>query len=223
VAHVPHVYLPPPWDGQTIALSQDVRHHLERVLRRSDGASITYTDGVGRRGTGSLAAGAIERGDETIEVPTRSLTIALAAPHRTERARYAVEKLAELGVQRLRWLQTSYGEGSPPGIEKATNWAVSALQQSGGAHLVAIDGPITWGELSPDGCTIVAVRGGESTASLVSAMDHATIVVGPEGGFAEGEIPDDVRRCDLGDRILRSETAAVVAAAIALEAWRHLG
>lgn len=223
MSHVPHVYVSPPWDGRALVLSPDVRHHLERVLRRSDGAPVTYTDGLGCRGRGSLTARGVVRGDETVDEPPPDLTIVIAPPHRTERARYAVEKLAELGVRRLRWLRTSYGQGAPPRIEKATAWAIAALEQSGGAHCIAIDGPITWDQLATDASTIVAEQGGQSIASLVRGVERVTIVVGPEGGFAKGEIPPDLRCCGLGDRILRTETAAVVAAATTLETWRHSG
>ena len=45
-------------------------------------------------------------------------------------------------------------------------------------------------------------------------LPHArTVVIGPEAGWAEGEIPDDVATWSLGASVLRVETAAVVAAA----------
>jgi len=40
-----------------------------------------------------------------------------------------------------------------------------------------------------------------------------TVVVGPEGGLAPDEIPNEVVLWDLGPTILRVETAALVAAA----------
>jgi 16S rRNA U1498 N3-methylase RsmE len=40
-----------------------------------------------------------------------------------------------------------------------------------------------------------------------------TVVIGPEGGWAPDEIPDDAVVWDLGDTVLRLETAALVAAA----------
>lgn len=85
--HVPHVYLPGPWEGPTIALSSDARHHLERVLRRSDGAEVSYTDGAGRLGTGELVAGEVTRGSEAEQRRARMLTVVMAAPHRTEAGR----------------------------------------------------------------------------------------------------------------------------------------
>jgi 16S rRNA U1498 N3-methylase RsmE len=40
-----------------------------------------------------------------------------------------------------------------------------------------------------------------------------TVVIGPEAGWASGEIPDDALLWDLGETVLRLETAALVAAA----------
>ena len=44
-------------------------------------------------------------------------------------------------------------------------------------------------------------------------VPHArTVVIGPEGGWAPGEIPESAIRLHLGDTVLRVETAAIVAA-----------
>ena len=55
---------------------------------------------------------------------------------------------------------------------------------------------------------VVCDRGGER-----EAPPARTVVIGPEGGWASGEIPEDAIRWDLGDTVLRVETAALVAAA----------
>jgi len=55
---------------------------------------------------------------------------------------------------------------------------------------------------------VVCEPGGSDTPG------HArTVVVGPEGGWAPDELPDDSVRFDLGATVLRVETAALVAAA----------
>jgi len=118
----------------------------------------------------------------------------MAAPHRNERLRYAVEKLAELCVAKLRWLDTAYVQGSPSREAKATTWAIAAVQQLGGARLLAIDGPVTWPDLGPRSSLLVAQRGGTPVASLVGDMATATIVAGPEGGFADDEVPQEAQR-----------------------------
>ena len=53
------------------------------------------------------------------------------------------------------------------------------------------------------------------------------LAVGPEGGFSESELSAMIhagwRRASLGPRVLRTETAGAVAAALVLHAWGDLG
>lgn len=139
MGHVPHLYIPLPWDGDLITVDERTRHHLERVLRRSDGDGVTYTDGEGVIGVGEYRSGTVRRVRESpTPVPATAVTIAMAPPRASDRARFAVEKLAELGVTELTWLDTRHGEGRPPRAEKAAAWAVAALEQSRGTRLMAI-------------------------------------------------------------------------------------
>lgn len=216
MAHVPHVHLPGPWVGATIVVPDDVRHHLDRVLRRNPGSAVSYTDGGGRVGEGRFDEGTIVRCDEREVPPVQpAVTMIVAPPHRTERARLVVEKLAELGVTGLRWLRTAHTQGDPPRPEKCRSWAVAALQQSRGAHLLRVDGPIGWDGVPDDAW--VAHPGASLTATaligaLTGSPDDIAIVIGPEGGFTDDEVPATLRHVSLGQRILRTDTAAVVAA-----------
>lgn len=222
MAHVPHLYLPPPWGERHVALTTEARHHLERVLRRTPGTTVTYTDGLGTVGKGVLADGVVGRGPETTVPRDALLTCVVAPPQRTERVRFVIEKLAELGIDRLSWLRSRHAGGAIPRPDKAAAWAAAALEQSRGAHLMHIGGPVAWGDLGDARSIVVATPGGRRAADVLPSRGDVTIVVGPEGGFAEEEIPADARRLGLGDRILRTETAAVVAASLALEQRRSV-
>jgi 16S rRNA (uracil1498-N3)-methyltransferase len=189
-------------------------HHLRRVLRLRDGAPVSYTDGAGRQGEGRLDADGVLRGPEVEVASLPDLTIAVAPPKATSRARFIVEKLTELGVSRLVWLDTKRGEGRPPRPGKAIEWAIGALEQSRGAHLMEIDGPQpVAGPWSAQ--VVVADQAGEPFARVVAA--HAVpdvVLVGPEGGFDDGELPVAAARAALAVTTLRTETAAVVAATL---------
>lgn len=207
--HVPHVYVPGPWETEELGLDEDHRHHLARVLRLTDGAAVTYTDGAGRTGRGSLAGASIIRGDESVADPARQVTMAVAPPDAKDRARFLVEKLAELGVARLRWLATVHGQGHPPRLDRARAWALAALEQSRGSWLMEIDDAVAgFAELPRP--LMVAAPGGEPAPA---GAGDVTIAIGPEGGWAPDEIPPDALLMDLGPTILRVETAAIVAAA----------
>jgi 16S rRNA (uracil1498-N3)-methyltransferase len=195
-----------PWDERSIELSIVQWRHLTKVLRVKRGAEITYTDGLGTIGTGRLASQAVERGEETTVERPSTLTVAVAPPSNKDRQRFLVEKLAELGVQRLIWLETEHGTDRVANPAKVFSWVLAAVEQSRGAWLME-----TSDELAAitelQGRVVVCHPDGETEPG------HADVlVVGPEGGFADGELTDDMLLWDLGPTVLRVETAAIVAA-----------
>lgn len=215
MAHVAHLLIPGPWgDTETLEPSGEQLHHLSRVLRLSAGDPVSYTDGKGSLGLGSLVGSAVARGEESTVSRPIPIVIAVAPPDNRDRARFAVEKLSELGVSRLRWLATRRGEGRIPAAEKARSWAVAALEQSHGAWLMEVDDELaTWSSLERP--LTVATPGGEATPH-----ESRTVAIGPEGGWDEGEVPADASLLDLGPTILRVETAAIVAATRFERPWQ---
>ena len=206
--HIPHVVVPAPWTERRMELSVVQWRHMTRVMRLKSGAQLTYTDGLGTIGSGSLSHQSIERGDEeTVPRPT-SLTVAVAPPSNKDRQRFLVEKLTELGVEKLVWLKTKHGANRPASSPKVFSWIVNAVEQSQGAWLmeVALD-MLEMSEL--EGRVVVCDREGDRRVP-----DNVDVVaIGPEGGFAEGEIPSHLPLWGLGPTVLRVETAAVVATA----------
>lgn len=210
MGHVPHLLLPGPWDDESIELGGSHRHHLGKVLRMSDGEPISYTDGCGRVGQGRLGRSVIERGEES-DVPrgVPELTVAAVPLHDRQRNRFMVEKLAELGASRLVWWRSAFGQAPPP--PKAQMWADQALEQSRGAWRLVVSPQL--GERLPAPVVVAHPSGG-------SWPDHdpATVVIGPEGGWSDTDLEPAWTQVSLGPRVLRSETAAVVAASRVLSA-----
>ena len=216
MAHVPHLAVPGPWERDHIALDDQTVRHLHKVLRRTSGAPVSYTDGRGTLGEGSLGEASIVRGDETVVDPASPrLTIAVAPPKSNDRTRFLVEKLAELDVTQILWLHTRHTEGRPPSDKKARAWAAMALEQSRGAWLTEVSRRVDVVDLPTS--TWYADRDGEPLSNLripEGPTTEVVIAIGPEGGFAEEEIPDEARRVCVGRRTLRIETAAIAAAAL---------
>ena len=216
MGHVPHLYVPGPWEADVLPLTDEKIHHLRRVLRKVEPARVSYTDGAGTVGAGTLGPKGIRRGQESQVSPPRPvLTVAVAPPDSRNRTRYLVEKLAELGVDRLVWLSTAFGQGGVPRSDKAVQWAEGALEQSRGAYSMTISGISTLTEL-PAPIWLVQPGGG----NLPSWAGNVTLAIGPEGGFSPEEVAGADTRLSLGARVLRVETAAVVASGLVL---RHLG
>lgn len=206
MAHIPHLLAPGSWEADTVELDRAAIHHLRTVLRRGPGDPVSYTDGVGTLGEGVLTGAGIRRGPERRIPAPDGPVIAVAPPASKDRARILVEKLAELGVRRLLWIRTRHGEGRPPPVEKVTSWSRAALEQSRGAWLMDVSGPFSIADLPP-GTVFADASGGEKELTGVSC-----IAIGPEGGWAPGEIPDEAAIVRLANTVLRVETAAIVAA-----------
>jgi 16S rRNA (uracil1498-N3)-methyltransferase len=207
MGHVPHLFLPAPWEGSRVEVSPQQRHHLEKVLRAGEGREVGYTDGEGLVGAGVYGSGEVERGEESSVPRPSDLTVVAAPPDNRDRARFMVEKLSEMGVAELRFLETRHGHGRPPRPDRAQSWAVSGLEQSRGAWLLRIpEKSVTLADLEQP----FAVCDPAGSTDLPSAR---TVVIGPEGGWAPGEVPDAARLWGLGDTVLRLETAVLVAAA----------
>lgn len=204
--HIPHLVVGAPWTGPRLGLTTVQWRHVTKVLRMKSGQPITYTDGLGTMGKGSLGPQIIERGEEeTVARPT-NLTVAVAPPANKDRQRFLVEKLAELGVARLIWLKTANGKERVASSTKVFSWVHAAVEQSRGAYLMETsDELVRLSEL--EGSVVVCHPGGEDGPG-----EPDVVAVGPEAGFSDGEIPEGARLWDLGPTILRVETAALVAA-----------
>lgn len=204
--HVPHVVVGAPWTGDELTLSVLQSRHLTKVLRLSRGDKVSYTDGLGTVGNGVLLTHAVRRGEESERPRPTELTVAVAPPQNKDRQRYLVEKLSELGVARLQWLRTRHGKDRVASGAKLFSWVLSATEQSRGAWLMETSADtVGWGDLEEP--LVVCHPGGAGRPPPAR-----TVVIGPEGGFGEGEIPGEVATWDLGPNVLRVETAAVVAA-----------
>lgn len=204
--HVPHLVVAAPWGDKNLSLSISQWRHLNKVLRKNRGDKVTYTDGLGTMGMGTLGTQEIVRGEETTTDRRVSLTVAVAPPTNKDRQRFLVEKLAELGVARLIWIKTAHSKTRVAAAPKVFSWVQTALEQSRGAWLM---------ETGSDVLDIADLEEPLVFCHPGSATDPgpvSTLVIGPEGGFSDDEIPTGSARWDLGPNILRVETAAIVAA-----------
>ncbi len=194
------------WAADTLDLHPDQKAHLERVLRIQAGEALSYTDGRGRSGLGTYRGGALVRDEEKVVPRPSDLTVVVAPPDNRERQRFLVEKLSELGVAALEFLETRHGKGRPPRHDRARAWAVSALEQSRGAWLMTVGtGTLTLDQLGAD----VAMCDPQGSIDPPLAR---TVVIGPEGGWAPEEVEQAAQLWSLGSTVLRVETAAIVAA-----------
>ncbi len=197
-------------------LSADDSHHLFRVLRLRPGEAVVASDGRGNWTRCVVVDGSLEP-DGPVEAepaPDPPLTVAFA-PAKGERTEWAVQKLTELGCDRLVPLSTERGVVRWAGareakaLERLRRVAAEAAAQSRRVWLPQVTPVLTLTELVAAGPVALAVRGGP-------ALDPSTtaIAVGPEGGWAPAELAIAPSTVGLGPSVLRSETAAVASGAV---------
>jgi len=210
------------------ALSGDDAHHLGRVLRLRPGAEVCATDGRGGWRSTTFAGG--DRLDPAGEVqhqlrPEPLLTVAFA-PVKGDRPELVVQKLTEVGVDRIVPLVTTRsvvrwdGDRAAKQMERLRRVAQEACGQARRLWLPELglggEGPVTPSDLlaslGADG-TVMAEPGGGALGP-----GARTVLVGPEGGWAPDELAEAAAggagRCTLGPNVLRAETAAIVAGAL---------
>jgi 16S rRNA (uracil1498-N3)-methyltransferase len=216
----------PPRSGRATLAGEEARH-LARVLRCRVGDDVVVFDGSGSAWTARVAT--IGRDEVGLDVgePSRAavpprirVTLAVALP-KGERQKWLVEKVTELGVERLVPLVTARGvaEATPGALERLRRGVIEACKQCGRNTLLEIGAPQSIAAVLRDrpaeARAVVADPGGPPFAAAAPA--EVIGMVGPEGGFAPEELAlldaAGVARVGLGPHILRVETAAVALAA----------
>ncbi len=194
------------------ALSPDDRHHLERVLRLRAGEGMTVSDGAGgwrrcRFGASLEPLGDIER----VGRVSPEVTVAFAVV-KGQRPEWAVQKLTEIGVDRIvpvisarsvvRW---------PAGtrVDRLDRVAREAAMQSRRAWLPVVARVTAFADLRTEEGAALAHPGGGPPS-----LQHPMILVGPEGGWDDAELGSGPPLVRLGGHVLRTETAAVVAGSL---------
>ena len=232
-AAVATFYAPGDW-GELVALDEGAAHHAA-VKRLAVGDAIRLTSGDGRRIHARIATLARRRLD--VECDHASLEIVPRPPHVTlwapigdrDRMLMLAEKAVELGVST--WRSVGYrrsrsvsprGEG-PAFHEKLRLRMVAALEQSGGAWLPVIEpemGAISVISTALDGHGVLLDALGQPIVEVLRGL-HVPLVLacGPEGGLDPSEraafADNGWRTASLAPNVLRFETAAIAALALA--------
>lgn len=217
-------------------------HHASRVLRLRPGEAISVADDSGRvldavvTDVGRLVRAEVR---DVHEPGTRKPAVTLVqAVAKGDRMEDLIAKAAEIGVVRVvpfiaertvvKWDASRRHKAQ----ERWNAIARAASKQCRAPHLTVVadvvEGPVS--ALLERTPVVVLHEGAETRlrdALPESAPDAMVVVVGPEGGLAPAEL--DVLRdggasvVTLGDRILRTETAGLIAAAIIAYAYGSLG
>lgn len=213
--------------GRTAVLGPRERRHLEHVLRLRVGDTCEVAAG-GRAYQARVAAGGLELLEEIAVVTAPPITVWLAQPG--GRSDDAVEKLTELGVARIGAMRCKLlkGEFTEARIERWRRVAAAAAKQSKQAQVPEVLAVADYADvLSPDAVVLSHTGASGGLADRIVGRRGATLLIGPEPGFSEEELElarsRGVAVATFGPVVLRTETAAIVAAALALRELGFLG
>jgi 16S rRNA (uracil1498-N3)-methyltransferase len=236
-------YLPElPHEGALVALSDEEARHLTQVLRLALGDEIHVFDGHGREHAARVEVAKKQRAEVRIgraapAAPEPGVRITLAsAILKGDKFDDVVRDATMAGAHAIQPLVTARTEvpaaraGSTARVDRWRRVALSSTKQCGRAVLPAILEPRTLSDAVRTLPPPLIVLAEPSTDTAAGALPPppivASVLVGPEGGWAPAEI-DLLQRehatfVRLGGRTLRADAAPLVALSVLLYAWKAL-
>jgi len=225
-------------------------HHATAVLRLAPGDEVILVEPGGRARRAVVAAThpdalMVETGEVLAEAPPRHVTL-FQGVAKGPKLDLVVEKATELNVEAVVPLFTQRSVvrlDDDKRSARAERWrriARAAAKQTQRSTVPRISDPVRFedlaGLLGAFDVVLVVWEGAAATGpGIGEALDEAgagpassvALIVGPEGGLAPEEVhaleTAGARAVTLGDTVLRSETAGIVAAAICVYELGGLG
>ncbi len=212
-------------------------HYIARVLRLTSGAALQLFDGSGQEYRGELAEVGKKRVSVTLSEQLPGMAESPLHIHlgqglsRGERMDWAIQKATELGVSEITPLFSERCEvrlNDERADKRLAHWrqvAISACEQCGRSVLPTIHPPLPMADWAKSCAAELKLILHPVAVPLTEHARPASLafLIGPEGGFSEEEVQQAMASgftaARLGPRVLRTETAPVVALSVAQQLW----
>lgn len=228
--------------GQSVILDGDDSFHAARVLRLKQGDHVELADPSGTvfdarvTGMDGVVEVRAEREVEAADGDRPLLTVAQAVP-KGKKMDLVVEKLSEIGVERLQPLYThnSVAREGKISVERLDRWrriARAAASQSHRPRVMEVAEPLSLASWLKREHGRMIVFATEEEGAPLGALEgyfneDLVLVIGPEAGFSPAEVyrfrEAESVFAGLGPLIMRTETAALVAATVILHRQGVIG
>ena len=216
-----------------VELTETVFHHWVKVLRAQVGESATLFNGQGgeyqvtltevNKKSASVLVNHFNPDDRT----PKFTTLLGQVMSKGDRMDYAIQKAVELGISSIQLLTSERCEMRlkyDRDQKKIDHWqgiAIAACEQCGLNRVPQILAPLSlekWLETTLPNTKLVLAPNKDQVNVLQDATQDIALLIGPEGGLSEAEITAAnqvgfLNWC-IGERVLRTETAPVVALSI---------
>lgn len=219
-------------------LEDNLAHYVGRVLRLAPGAPVQIFNGTGEEWPGEILEVSkrevrVRLGAAIAGMPEPALRVHLGqAMSRGERMDWAIQKAVELGVNEITPLFTERCEVRLQGEradKRQAHWqqiAVSACEQCGRSVVPLVHPPVAlsaWLRGLTCDLKLVLHHRTEQNLHSLARPEKLGLLIGPEGGLSADEITQaensGFQAARFGPRVLRTETAPVVALTMAQHLW----
>jgi 16S rRNA (uracil1498-N3)-methyltransferase len=230
-------FVPSEWiENDPIIFQDEIVHQMKNVLRIKAGEEVELLDNKGKeflvrieidkdRWSGKIVEKRVVEGEPRIHL---NLLFALT---QREKVEWILQKATEIGVSRLIPLVTERSlvrevDSINSKIERWRSILKEAAEQSGRGLIPILEGAASFSQgldyIEQLDLALIAweEEKKEGLKEILQSGDHQKIgvMIGPEGGFSEEEHQQAINRgwksVTLGKRVLRMETAALVACAL---------
>jgi len=210
-------------EDRVLWLDETESKHLGQVLRYQVGDEVEVSNGRGSLFQARLTelgkkGARAEILTETLIAAPIPFVLAMGILKSSDKMEWVVEKATELGVPELVFLQSERCERSKVNEERLQKAALSALKQSHSAWLPSIRISKFHDFVAEpfEGTSFIAHCPDELRSPDRLDFSRSRIAVGPEGDFSDREVEQaramGFQPLSMGERVLRSETAALYAA-----------
>ena len=224
-------------DGTIAHITGEEAGHISRVLRMRAGDELTLCDGEGMFYDAAITE--IQGGEVTAEIsrqysaptePKVKITLFQGIP-KNPKLEFIVQKVTEIGVVRVVPMNTTRIVAKlekENKVQRLQKIAAEAAKQSHRGIVPVVSAPVPFEkavEMATEADIAIIPYEEENRQSLRDFLrgkeaESLAILIGPEGGFEESEVvlakEKGIVPVTLGPRILRTETAGLVTAALTL-------
>ena len=210
-------------EGGILLLDETESKHLGQVLRYQVGDELEVSNGRGSLFQARLTelgkkGARAEILSQTAVDAQSPFVLAMGILKSSDKMEWVVEKATELGVPELVFLQSERCERSKLNEDRLQKAALSALKQSHSAWMPVIRVAKFQDFVAEpfEGRSFIAHCPDELRSHDRLDFSRSRIAVGPEGDFSDREVEQALAAgfaaLSMGERVLRSETAALYAA-----------
>ena len=206
-------------------LPEEESKHCTQVLRRQVGDEIMIFDGNGGKYKAVLtkiSKKACEFEVNETEIVKRKAFythLAIAPTKSTDRIEWMIEKLCEMGIDEVTFIETHHSERRKLRIDRLERKSISAMKQSGNPYLMKVNELTPFNELVKNKSAEKYIAHVDSThsylADIVEPSKTCLLLIGPEGDFSNEELAlakaNNFKPVSLGENTLRTETAGMIA------------